>query len=125
MQKENEEQSKEIAILRDRVQKSQQNWIKERDDLLKNEARAREEFEAAKNAMQDWEVLAMEERSLRETLAERVSELEEQLSTHMNAYKKVITERDDQSQKLDGLRRDMDKIQNGIIISKPSITRIP
>lgn len=118
LQKENDEQSKEMTILRDRVQKSQKNWTKERDDLLKNEIRAKEEFEAAKNAMQDWEVLAMEERSLRENLAERISECEEQLSTQINAYKKAITERDDQSQKVDGLRRDLDNIQNGMIISK-------
>ena len=92
--------------------------------MLKNDTRVREEFEAAKSAMHDWEVLAMEERSLRENLAERVSEREEQLSTHVNAYKKVITERDDHLQKVDGLRRDLDKIQNGMIISKEQALRV-
>ena len=116
VEKENAEQLKEISTLRDRVQKSQQNWMKERDDIMKNEAQARKEFESAKNAMQDWEVLAMEERSLRETLADRISELEEQLATQATAHKKVVAERDDRSRSVDGLQRTLNDIHNGIAI---------
>ena len=81
--------------------------------MLSNEAKAKEEFETAKNAMQDWEVLAMEERSLRENVAERLSEVEEQLASQVAAYKKIVTERDDQSHSMDGLQRALNEIQTG------------
>lgn len=112
----NEQQAQEIASLRSRASLSQQNWIQERDDLIQREAYAREEFENAKQAMQDWEVLAMEERSLRENLSERVAELEEQLSIHREAYEKVAAERDSQNLTVDGLQRALQDIQDGILI---------
>ncbi|GAB7348286.1 hypothetical protein MBLNU459_g6266t1 [Dothideomycetes sp. NU459] len=85
------EQADEVASLRSRTNLSQSNWVKERDELISREAFAREEFESAKQAMQDWEVLAMEERSLRENLSERVAEFEEQLLAQREAYERVAT----------------------------------
>ena len=108
-----EEQTTEIANLRSRATLSQQNWIKERDELISREAEAREEFENAKQAMQDWEVLAMDERSLRQTLQDQVSELEEQVNMHREAYHKAETERDMNSQAVDGLQRALQEVQNG------------
>lgn len=63
--------------------------------------------------MQDWEVLAMEERSLRESLSEKVSELEDQLSNQREAYERASAERDTQSQAVDGLQRALRDIQDG------------
>ncbi|KAF2466957.1 uncharacterized protein BDR25DRAFT_71696 [Lindgomyces ingoldianus] len=105
LRQENESQASEISSLRNRATLSQQNWIKERDDLISREAYAREEFENAKQAMQDWEVLAMDERSLRDNLGERVVELEEQLASLKEAYEKAAGERDTNSQAVDGLQR--------------------
>ena len=110
---EGEVRSKELSSLRNRTNLSQQNWVKEREDLIQREAFAREEFEAAKQAMQDWEVLAMEERSIRESLGERMIELEEQLSHHKDAYEKAASERDSQSSTVDGLQRALREIQDG------------
>ncbi|KAL8720357.1 MAG: hypothetical protein Q9225_002785 [Loekoesia sp. 1 TL-2023] len=110
---EGEQRSKELSSLRNRTTLSQQNWAKEKEDLIQREAMAREEFEAAKQAMQDWEILAMEERSVRESTAERVSDLEEQLSTQRNAYEKAASERDSQSLTVDGLQRALQEIQDG------------
>jgi hypothetical protein len=64
--------------------------------------------------MQDWEVLAMEERSMRENLGEKVSELEEQLSTQKDAYEKAAAERDNQSHTIDGLQRALRDLQDGM-----------
>ncbi len=108
-----DELAQEISNLRGRTNVSQQNWAKERDDLLSREAQAKEEFEVAKQAMQDWEVLAMEERSVREGLGERVAELEEQLSNQRDAYDRAATERDSQSVTVDGLQRALQDIQEG------------
>ncbi|OCK83654.1 putative Golgi matrix protein [Lepidopterella palustris CBS 459.81] len=107
-----ESQAAEIASLRSRASISQQNWIKERDELIQREAFAREEFQNAKQAMQDWEVLAMDERSLRESLGDRISELEEQLGAQKEAYERAASERDIQSTTVDGLQRALQEVQN-------------
>ena len=110
---EGEQRSKELSSLRNRMTLSQQNWAKEREDLLQREAYAKDECEAAKQAMQDWEVLAIEERSMRESLAERVTDLEEQVSNHREAHEKAASERDSQSLTVDGLHRALQEIQDG------------
>ncbi|CAD6584437.1 MAG: hypothetical protein ASARMPRED_001763 [Alectoria sarmentosa] len=109
---EGEQKSKELSSLRNRTTISQQNWSKERDDLLKREAYGKEEFEAAKQAMQDWEVLAMEERTIRETIAERVTDLEEQVASHREAHERAASERDSQLLTVDGLQRALQEIQD-------------
>ncbi len=120
MAEEGEQRSKELSSLRNRTTLSQQNWSKEREDLIRREAYAKEEFEAAKQAMQDWEILAMEERSVRENIAERVADLEEQLASHREAHEKAASERDSQSLTVDGLQRALQDIQDGLFShSKP------
>ena len=116
--KERDQQAQEINELRSRASLSQQNWIKERDELISREAYAREEFETAKQAMQDWEVLAMEERSVRQNLSDRVAELEEQLSTQQEAFDKAFVERDTLTQTVDGLQRALRDIQEGKRLTK-------
>ncbi|KAF2204719.1 hypothetical protein GQ43DRAFT_408983 [Delitschia confertaspora ATCC 74209] len=112
LRKENEKQAAEIANLRERASLSQANWVKERDELISREAYARDEFENAKQAMQDWEVLAMDERSLRENLSDRIGELEEQLAVQKEAYERAASERDTNSQTVDGLQRALQEVQN-------------
>lgn len=110
---EGEQRSKELSSLRNRTTLSQQNWSKERDDLIQREAHAKEEFEAAKQAMEDWEVLAMEERTIRESIAERVADLEEQVASHREAHERAASDRDSQSLTVDGLQRALQEIQDG------------
>ncbi|KAI1616581.1 hypothetical protein EDD36DRAFT_140142 [Exophiala viscosa] len=105
------EQAKELSSLRNRLTLSQQNWLKEKDELIEQEAYLREEFESAKQAMHDWEVLAMEERTLRRDLSDRTSDLEEQLATLREAYEKVSADRDANSQTVDGLQKALQEIQ--------------
>merc|ERR1712225_33432 len=89
LEQEANETSKELSSLRNRHNLSQQNWVSEREDLVQQTRQLRDEAEAAKEAMGDWEVLAMEERSMREGLAER----------------------DSQSQTLEGLQRALQDVQ--------------
>lgn len=109
---ESKESSKELSSLRNRHNLSQQNWLSERDDLLQQARHLREEADAAKEAMGDWEVLAMEERSHREALTEKVRDLEEQFTSLKDAYEDTVTERDSQSQALEGLRRALQEVQD-------------
>ncbi|QSS59293.1 guanylate kinase, golgi matrix protein [Histoplasma capsulatum] len=112
LEKEREQQSKELSSLRNRTNLSQQNWLKERDELVERESYARSEFEEAKQAMHNWEILAMEERSIRESLEEKVTDLEEQLVTLKSDYEKASSERDAQSVTVDGLQRALQDIQS-------------
>ena len=115
--REGEERSKELSSLRNRLNLSQQNWSKEREDLIAQGTYAREEFESAKQAMQDWEVLAMEERSIRENLGEKVAELEEQLASQRQERQGLETERNGQAVALEGLQRALQEIQDGNVLS--------
>ena len=104
-------QNKELSSLRNRANLSQQNWVKEREELVEQEAYVREEFENAKQAMHDWEVLAMEERSVRKDLGEKVGDLEEQVSSLQSQYERAASERDSQSMTVDGLQNALQEIQ--------------
>lgn len=126
--KETESQSKELSSLRNRTNLSQQNWLKEKEELLEQEAYLRSEFEEAKQAMHNWEVLAMEERSIREGLGVKVIDLEEQLASLQEAFDKSNAECENQSVTIDGLQRALQEIQIGNVhdvrtkIIKPSLT---
>jgi hypothetical protein len=106
-----EEQTAEIETLRSRTTLSTSNWVKERDEMASREAFIREEYEVAKQAMQDWEILATEERSRREALEERVNDLEEQLNSSREAYERMKNENETQSSTVDGLQRALRDLQ--------------
>lgn len=112
LRQERDAQASELENLRSRSNLSQQNWIKERDELISREAYAREEFENAKQAMQDWEVLAMNERSLRESLTEKDTELRDQLETFKEEYEKAARDRDTNSQAVEGLQKALQEVQS-------------
>ncbi|KAK4940539.1 hypothetical protein LTR66_014906, partial [Elasticomyces elasticus] len=107
----NLQQSKELDGLRKRGTLSQSNWTQERDNLVEQEKYLREEFEEAKQAMHDWEALAMEERSIRRDLSDRVSDLEDQLASTRSEYDRAISDRDAQSSTVDSLQKAMQEIQ--------------
>ncbi|KAL2011827.1 hypothetical protein VTN00DRAFT_4545 [Thermoascus crustaceus] len=112
LSEEAEQRSSELSSLRNRTNLSQQNWLKEKEELVEEHAYIRSEFEEAKQAMHNWEVLAMEERSIRENLGEKVIDLEEQLSGLKDAYEKATTERDSQAVTIDGLQKALQEIQS-------------
>ncbi|RDL37804.1 uncharacterized protein BP5553_05237 [Venustampulla echinocandica] len=111
LEAESQDSSKELSSLRNRHNLSQQNWVHEREDLIQQAGQLKDEAEAAKEAMGDWEVLAMEERSMREGLADRIKDLEEQFSTQKEAYEAAVSERDSQSQALEGIQRALQEVQ--------------
>lgn len=55
----------------------------------------------------------MEERTIRESIAERVADLEEQVASHREAHERAASERDSQSLTVDGLQRALREIQDG------------
>lgn len=111
LEQESHESSKELSSLRNRHNLSQQNWVDEREDLIQKTKQLKEEAEAAREAMGDWEVLAMEERSMRESSVEKIRDLEEQYSAQKESYEAAVSERDSQSQALAGLQRALQEVQ--------------
>ena len=55
----------------------------------------------------------MEERSIRESLADKVADLEEQVQGQREAYERAASERDSQALTVDGLQRALQEIQAG------------
>ncbi|KAK1750030.1 putative golgi matrix protein [Echria macrotheca] len=106
-----QEQSGELASLRSRMNLSQQNWLKEKDDMTKQEQRLKSELEETRKAMGDWEVIAMDARSVQASQADKVADLEEQLASTQDAYEKAAAERDMQARAIDGLQRALQEIQ--------------
>ncbi|TEA20126.1 GRIP domain-containing protein [Colletotrichum sidae] len=111
LREELQDTSREATSLRSRSNLSQQNWVKEREELMRLMSSLKEEVETTTNAMGEWEVIAMEERSVKESLAEKVSELEEQIVSLQEGYETVTAERDQQSQIIDNLQKALREIQ--------------
>ncbi|CCF43087.1 hypothetical protein CH063_12892 [Colletotrichum higginsianum] len=112
LREELQDTSREAASLRSRSNLSQQNWVKEREELTRLVANLKEEVETTTNAMGEWEVIAMEERSVKESLVEKVSELEEQIANLRDGYESATSERDHQSQVIDSLQKALREIQD-------------
>lgn len=123
---ESDNASHELSTLRNRTTLSHENWLKERSDITNAEKYAREDYEAARQAMQEWEVIATEERAVRESTGDRVIELEEQLANQQAMYDKVLAERDRESNTVNGLQRALQDIQNGtasyLLVSEAGLT---
>ncbi|KAF3799440.1 GRIP domain-containing protein [Colletotrichum gloeosporioides] len=111
LKEELQDTSREANSLRSRSNLSQQNWVKEREELTRVVASLKEEVETTTNAMGEWEVIAMEERSVKESLVEKVSELEEQIHSLREGYESAASERDHQSQVIDNLQKALREIQ--------------
>ncbi|KAK4146491.1 uncharacterized protein C8A04DRAFT_9785 [Dichotomopilus funicola] len=107
-----QEQGRELASLRSRSNLSQQNWLKEKDDVSRQMQHLKSELESTTAAMGEWEVIAMEERSLRESLSDKVSDLEEQVTTSREAFERADSDREAQSQAVDRLQRALQELQD-------------
>ncbi|KAL2258631.1 hypothetical protein VTK26DRAFT_8006 [Humicola hyalothermophila] len=106
-----QEQGRELAGLRSRSNLSQQNWLKEKEDITRQMQHLRSELESTTAAMGEWEVIAMEERSLRESLADKTGDLEEQITNLRESFERASSERDTQSQAVDRLQRALQELQ--------------
>lgn len=103
---------RELSSLRSRNNLSQANWHRERDELFQIHSQLKEELVSATSAMGEWEVIAMEERARRESYSEKITELEEQVSSLRETLEKVTHERDTHAMAVDGLQRALQEIQD-------------
>ncbi|KAF3907333.1 hypothetical protein ABW20_dc0103493 [Dactylellina cionopaga] len=103
--------SQEVQDLRHRFSVSQQNWSKEREEAEIIRTKLKEEFENARKSAQDWEVLAMEESSVRRVLEERSNDIEEQCISQKDALEKEALLRSQQIAKISDLQKALHDIQ--------------
>jgi chromosome segregation ATPase len=103
--------TRELNTLRSRNNLSAQNWNKEKEELVRQVQHLKEEMETTANAMGEWEVIAMEERSIKESLVDKVSELEEQVVALREGYEGANSERDSQATLIDNLQNALREIQ--------------
>lgn len=103
--------TRELATLRSRNNLSNHNWQREKDELTKSVQHLKQEMETTSIAMGEWEVLAMEERAIKESLTDRVSELEEQVSVLRQGYESATADRDSQALLVDNLQNALREIQ--------------
>ena len=71
----------------------------------------KEEMDQTTHAMGEWEVIAMEERSMKETLHDKISELEEQVLALREGYERAASDRDSQTTLVDNLQNALREIQ--------------
>ncbi|OAA73869.1 Golgi matrix protein [Cordyceps fumosorosea ARSEF 2679] len=112
LRQELQDANRELTTLRSRSNLSTQNWNKEREDLTRAMQRLKEEMETTANAMGEWEVIAMEERSVKESLGDKIAELEEQAAALRQGYESAASERDSQSTLIDNLQNALREIQD-------------
>ncbi|KOS18631.1 GRIP domain-containing protein [Escovopsis weberi] len=103
--------TRELATLRSRSNLSTENWSREREDLVRTIAHYKEEMETTSHAMGEWEVIAMEERSIRENLSEKIRDLEEQVFNLRESYEATAADRDSQATLVDNLQNALQEIQ--------------
>lgn len=122
--RQNELHEREISELRNRATLAQQNWLQEREDLQEQTRYLQNEFEEAKQAMHNWEILATEERTIRENLNEKVLDVEEQLQAVRADYERAAAECDSQALTIERLQKGIDEIQTGTMMSLVEHIRI-
>lgn len=112
LQEELQDATRELTTLRSRNNLSANNWGKEREELIKSIQHFKEEMETTSNAMGEWEVIAMEERSIKENLGDKISELEEEIAGLREGYETANSERDSQATLIDNLQNALREIQD-------------
>ncbi|KAK1243212.1 hypothetical protein MKX07_003840 [Trichoderma sp. CBMAI-0711] len=112
LREELQDATRELTTLRSRNNLSANNWGKERDELLKTIQHLKEEMENTSNAMGEWEVIAMEERSIKENLNDKVNELEEEIASLREGLEAATAERDSQATLIDNLQNALREIQD-------------
>lgn len=97
--------------LRERLSISQQNWTKERDEAGAKKSHIQKQLDQCRKSVQDWEVLAMEESSVRRALEERCQDLEEQQSSQRDLLEEAEIERGALVLKVSDLQEALSDIQ--------------
>ncbi|CAK7274889.1 hypothetical protein SEPCBS119000_006405 [Sporothrix epigloea] len=97
--------------LQDQARLAHQTLLREKEELLRQTKQLRAELESTSNAMSEWEVIAMEERSVRNTMTEKATDLEEQIDVLREEHQRVLAENVSQSDTINSLQRALNDVQ--------------
>lgn len=106
------EHDREHTEIRNRTQLSQQNWHREKQELMQQLESVKQELVSTRDSMNDWEVVALEERNKYTAMEDKVYDLEEQAQMLREQYQRAAADRDTQADAVDGLQRSLDDLQN-------------
>ncbi|TQS34693.1 hypothetical protein Golomagni_04913 [Golovinomyces magnicellulatus] len=107
-----QEAQREISSLTEQYNSSQQELSHHLDDLSTQLIQLRSEADASKEATASWEMLAMEERSRREGLTQRIKDADDQASSYRQSLESAIRESDHHLETIENLRRNIDVAQD-------------
>ncbi|RKF79437.1 GRIP domain-containing protein [Golovinomyces cichoracearum] len=107
-----QEARREISCLTEQYNSSQQELSHHLDDLSTQLIQLRSEADASKEATASWEMLAMEERSRREGLTQRIKDADEQVLSYRQSLESAIRESDHYLETIENLRRSIDVAQD-------------
>ncbi|EMR11301.1 hypothetical protein PNEG_00330 [Pneumocystis murina B123] len=109
--------SKEITDLHDKIDRSERNWINEKDMLYKQQCNSIENLEKYKKISKDWKEVALEERNYKDDfkrkvdyLEERIKEFEISLKQSQNLNNKLRKENEENNQLIDEYKIKINKI---------------
>ncbi|KAI6248100.1 GRIP domain-containing protein [Erysiphe necator] len=101
----------EIISLQNKLNISQSSLSLLQEDLANQTRQLKDEVIAANEATNAWQMLAKEERSIREGLEDRIKYLEEQISSDREALDLAVLQRDTYLENLEALRKNIIDIQ--------------
>ncbi|RKF62647.1 GRIP domain-containing protein [Erysiphe neolycopersici] len=112
LDQEHQDSLDEISSLQNQLNLSQNNLSQLHEDFATQKRQLTDDVIAANEATNGWEMLAREERSIREGLEDRIKELEEQISSHREALELAVRKRDTYLENLEVLRKNIQDIQD-------------
>ncbi|KIH95263.1 golgi family matrix protein [Sporothrix brasiliensis 5110] len=106
------EHDREQEEIRNRTHLSQQNWQREKKELMQQLENLQKELINTREGMNDWEVIALEERNRTTLLESKASDLEEQVGVLREQYERAAEDRDAQAATVESLQRSLEDLQN-------------
>lgn len=106
--------SRELANLRQSSLSSQGSWHKERETMVMSERKLRDKLRETEKSANDWELIAIEERTIRENSSRRIYELEEQLQSQKEFLQKAVKEQGISAETIKNLQHAINEMQEGM-----------
>ncbi|POS83007.1 hypothetical protein EPUL_004534, partial [Erysiphe pulchra] len=112
LDREHQDSLDKISSLQNQLNLSKNDLSQLREDFAIQTRQLKDDVIAANEATNGWEMLAREERSVREGLEDRIKDLEEQISSQREALESAVLKRDTYLENLEALGKNIKDIQD-------------
>ncbi len=107
------DKSRELVFLKDESQSLVAKLERLQKQLQEETRRYTEEKEQSSHQLRSWENIAVEEKTVKDSLRDRISDLEEQLSEQNAAYQKMRSQSEEDNQSISQFRTNIQELQEG------------